>query len=57
MQIEVTPEVLLAQLGYPKSEQTLQQVKKAIDNTNGFDKFDKHIIQLHNELTRIKEIV
>jgi len=57
MQIEVTPEVLLAQLGYPKSEQTLQQVQKAIDNTNGFDKFAKHIIPLHDELARIKGIV
>lgn len=57
MQIDVTPEVLLAQLGYTKSEQTLQQAQKAIDNTNGFEKFAKHIISLHDELARIKGIV
>lgn len=57
MQIDVTPEVLLAQLGYTKSEQTIQQVQKAIDNTQGFEKFAKHLISLHDELARIKGIV
>jgi gas vesicle protein len=57
MQIDITPEVLLAQLGYTKSEQTLQQAQKAIENTKGFNKFAKHIISLHDELARIKGIV
>jgi len=57
MQIDVTPEVLLVQLGYPKSEQTLKQVEKAIENTKGFDKFSKHLISLHDELAHLKGIV
>lgn len=57
MHIDVTPEVLLTQLGYTKSEQTLKQAQKAIDNTKGFDKFSKHLISLHDELAHIKGIV
>lgn len=57
MQIDVTPEVLLTQLGYTKSEQTLKQAQNAIDNTKGFERFSKHLISLHDELAKIKGIV
>jgi hypothetical protein len=43
MHLELTPEALLAQLGYVKSEQTLKQINNIIAKTNGFDKFSQHI--------------
>lgn len=43
MHLELTPEALLAQLGYSKNEQTLKQISNIIDNTKGFDKFSQHI--------------
>ncbi|HHD75283.1 MAG TPA: hypothetical protein ENK82_03825 [Campylobacterales bacterium] len=57
MHIDITPEVLLTQLGYTKSETTLEQAQKAIENTKGFDKFSKHLIALHDELAHLKGIV
>lgn len=57
MQIDLTPEVLLTQLGYTKSEQALKQMKKAIENTNGFENFSKHILSLHDELAHLKGVV
>jgi len=43
MHLNLTPEALLVQLGYTKSEQTLNKMNNIIANTDGFDKFSQHI--------------
>ena len=50
MHLELTPEALLAQLGYTKSEQTLNQINNIISNTDGFDKFSQHIPSFNDAL-------
>jgi hypothetical protein len=57
MNIELTPENLLIQLGYPVKEATLAQMKRIIDNTPGFDKFAKHILTLNDEVKRFAGVV
>ncbi len=57
MSINVTPENLLIQMGYPVKEATLSQIERIISNTEGFDKFAKHIIALNDELKRFNAIV
>ena len=57
MQIDLSPEALLIQLGYSATEQSIEQMKKAIDNTNGFENFSKHLLSLHDELAHIKGVV
>lgn len=57
MQIDLSPEALLTQLGYGTSTQAIEQIKKAIDNTKGFENFSKHILSLHDELAHIKGVV
>lgn len=43
MHLNLTPEALLTQLGYTKTEQTLNQINNIIANTKGFEKFSQHI--------------
>jgi len=43
MHLDLTPEALLTQLGYTKSEQTLKQINAIIKNTKDFEKFSPHI--------------
>ncbi len=57
MNIEMTPENLLIQLGYPIKEATLAQLQRIIDNTPGFEKFAKHILTLNDEVKRFAGIV
>ena len=57
MHIDLSPEALLTQLDYSPTEQSIEQMKKTIDNTKGFDQFSKHIISLHDELAHIKGVV
>lgn len=57
MQIEVTPEVLLSQLGIAKSEAAYKQIEKAMNNTTNFSKFAKHIISLNDELKHMNAYV
>ena len=57
MNIELTPENLLIQLGYPVKEATLAQLQRIIDNTPGFEKFAKHILTLNDEVKRFAGIV
>jgi len=57
MNIDLTPEVLLSQLGYSKTEQSIEQMKKVIDNTNNFEKFSSHILSLHDNLAPLKGFV
>jgi len=53
MDIEITPENLLSQLGYSVNEASLKQIKKVIDSTKNFDKFAKHIFSLNDHLKHV----
>ncbi len=57
MQLNVSPEVILSQLGYSKSEAALKQAQVMIENTNEFDKFSKHIISLHDHIKKMNAYV
>jgi len=57
MHLEVTPEVLISQLGYSRNEQTQTQVENIIANTKGFEKFAKHIINLNDSLKHMNAFV
>ncbi|HEY9128515.1 MAG TPA: hypothetical protein VIN02_01635 [Sulfurovum sp.] len=50
MHLDLTPEALLAQLGYTKNEQTLKQINNIIKNTKGFEKFSQHIPSFNDAL-------
>ena len=50
MHLELTPEALLAQLGYTKTEQTLKQMNDIISNTDGFEKFSGHLLSFNDAL-------
>jgi hypothetical protein len=50
MHLDLTPEALLTQLGYTKSEQTLKQMNDIIENTEGFDKFSQHLPSFNDAL-------
>lgn len=57
MQLDVSPEVLLSQLGYSKSDASLQQAEKMITKTENFDKFSKHIFSLNDHLKKMNAYV
>jgi gas vesicle protein len=57
MHIDLSPEALLTQLDYTPTEHSIEQMKKAIDNTKGFENFSKHLISLHDELAHLKGVV
>ncbi|MBP7769871.1 MAG: hypothetical protein KA055_01965 [Aliarcobacter sp.] len=57
MQLIVSAEVLLSQLGYSKSEASLKQAQKVIDATNNFDKFAKQIFTLNDHLKKMNAYV
>lgn len=57
MQIEMTAEVVLSQLGYTKSENSIKQAQAMINNTINFDKFAKHIISLNDHLKKMNAYV
>ncbi len=57
MQIDVTPEVLLSQLGIAKSDAAFKQMEKAMQNTKNFSKFAKHMISLNDELKHMNAYV
>ncbi len=50
MHLDLTPEALLVQLGYPKNEHELKKINKIIANTKGFDHFSKHILSFNDAL-------
>lgn len=50
MHIELTSESLLVQLGYTPNDATQKQMDKIIANTNGFDKFSKHLLSLTDHI-------
>ena len=57
MHIELTPEALLTQLGYTKTDKSVEQIKKTIANTKGFKNFSKHLLALHDELAHLKGFI
>ncbi|WP_419769287.1 MAG: hypothetical protein ACNI3C_07960 [Candidatus Marinarcus sp.] len=57
MQLDVSAEVLLSQLGYTKTDSSLLQAQKMIDNTKNFEKFSKHIISLHDHIKKMNAYV
>jgi protein subunit release factor A len=57
MQLKMSPEVVLSQLGYSKSDNALQQVENIINKTKNFDKFAKHIISLNDHLKKMNAYV
>lgn len=50
MHLDITPEVIVSQLGLGAGEAILEQTKTTINNTRDFDKFSKHIISLNDKL-------
>jgi len=57
MQIEVSPEVLLSQLGYTKTASSLKQAENIMEETKDFDKFSKHVISLNDNLKKLNAYV
>ena len=57
MQLDISPEVLLSQLGYAKSDSSLKQAEKIINGTKEFNKFSKHIISLNDHLKKMNAYV
>jgi len=50
MHLDLTPEALLVQLGYTKTEQTLKQINDIINNTKDFNSFSQHIPSFNDAL-------
>ncbi len=57
MNIDLTPEALLSQLGYSKTEYSIKQMERIIKNTNNFERFSRHILSLHDNLAPIKGFI
>jgi hypothetical protein len=57
MHLEISAEMLLSQLKYTINESSLNQVSLAMKNTNGFDKFAKHLISLNDNLKHMNAYV
>jgi hypothetical protein len=57
MQIDLSAEALLSQLGYSKTESSVEQMEKIIDNTHEFDRFSKHLLSLNDNLAHIKGFI
>jgi alpha-D-ribose 1-methylphosphonate 5-triphosphate diphosphatase PhnM len=57
MQLDLSAEALLSQLGYSKTENSLEQMEKIMNNTKQFDKFSKHLLSLNDHLAPIKGFV
>jgi protein subunit release factor A len=57
MQLEVSAEVLLSQLGYTKSDSSLKQAQIVIEQTKDFDKFSKHLLSLNDHLKKMNAYV
>ncbi|WP_309497239.1 hypothetical protein [Sulfurovum sp.] len=57
MHLELTPEALLTQLGYTKTDQTLKQINDIIANTKGFEKFSQHIPSFNDALAVEKAFI
>jgi hypothetical protein len=43
-------DAILNQLGYTPNEALLEQVERIIANTHGFDRIERHLVELHKVL-------
>ena len=43
-------DAILNQLGYSPNEALVEQIERIIANTEGFDKIEKHMLELHKTL-------
>ena len=57
MHLDLTAEALLAQLGYTRNEQTLQQMNTIMDNTKDFNKFSQHLPSFNDALAVEKSFI
>jgi len=57
MHLDITPEVIISQLGIGHTNSAIEQVEKTIQNTKDFDKFSKHIISLNDKLKHMHGFV
>jgi len=57
LSIELSPEALLNQLGYPNTPKTVEQMRRIIKNTKNFHKFSSHILTLHDNLAPLKGFI
>ena len=57
MQLDISPEVLLSQLGYAKSDSSLKQAEQVMNQTKDFGKFSKHIISLNDHLKKMNAYI
>lgn len=57
MQLNVSAEVILSQLGYSNNESSLKQAQKVIDSTKGYEKFAKHILTLNDHIKKMNAYV
>ena len=57
MQLEISAEVILSQLVYSKSEASLKQAEKMMQETANFEKFAKHIFTLNDHLKKMNAYV
>ncbi len=54
MHIDITPENLLIQLGYPVNDVLLEQMQHTLASTQGFDSFSRHLLSLKDEIARFE---
>jgi hypothetical protein len=57
MHIDITPEVLSAQLGYSNNDHILEQIQERMENTPSFDKFSKHLLSLNDKLKHMNAYI
>ncbi len=57
MNIDMTSETLLVQLGYTASKTMVEQMNNIIQNTKKFNNFSKHILSLNDELQHLGAFV
>jgi hypothetical protein len=48
--IDMHTEAMLTQLGYVPNDALIKQLRRIEENTNGYDKIQKHIMDLHDHL-------
>lgn len=55
--VHLESEGFLIQLGYPANEANKEKLHKVIENTEGFDQLERHLIQLNDALKTSKAYV
>jgi len=55
--VQLETDGFLIQLGYPANEANKEKLQKVIENTEGFEQLEKHVIQLNDALKPLKTYV